>query len=242
MIRAENLFVAAGHTNILSDVSFSIRAGGVTFFLGESGAGKTTVLRTIAGLVPSYTGKIWIAERDVKTLTSAERAKHVGFVFQTWNLFPHLTVLQNCSQPQEVVLGASQQDAALEGLKMLELLDIQAHAYKQVRELSGGQQQRVAIARALCLHPELLLLDEPTSALDPQTKRSLIGIIKKLTERGIAVAISTHDMVLVRALEGDMYFLDDGRIVEQALGGEAVGNDRPRLASFLHHQDSNNLV
>ena len=238
MIYAKNLSVTAGSTTILSDLSFSIRAGGVTFFLGESGAGKTTVLRTIAGLIPSYEGQILIGNRDVKELSPDERAKHIGFVFQTWNLFPHLTVLQNCTQPQEVVLGISSEDAAIEGVRMLELLDIQAHANKQVKELSGGQQQRVAIARALCLHPELLLLDEPTSALDPQTKRSLISIVKKLAERGISVAISTHDMVLVGALEGDKYFLDSGRIVEESLGNIVLSIQKtPRLYSFLHHKE-----
>ncbi len=241
MIRAEHVSVFAGKTTILSDLSFSIRAGGITFFLGESGAGKTTVLRTIAGLVPAYEGSLLIGDKEIRELSPADRAKHIGFVFQTWNLFPHLTALQNCTQPQEVVLGANAQEAAIEGMRILELLDIQMHAHKQIKELSGGQQQRVALARALCLHPELLLLDEPTSALDPQTKRSLIGVIKKLVERGISISISTHDMVLVHALEGDMYFLDKGVIVEKALGGKLVAHEAPRLNSFLHHKDVDSI-
>ncbi len=238
MIRAENISVIAGATTILSNASFAIRAGGITFFLGESGAGKTTVLRALAGLIPEYTGEIFLGERALHTLSPAERAKHVGFVFQTWNLFSHLTVLENCMQPQEVVLGVSREAAEKESLRILQLLDIEMHAHKYIRELSGGQQQRVAIARALCLHPELLLLDEPTSALDPQTKRSFFAILRKLTDQGISIAISTHDMTLVRVLSGDMYFLENGNIVEYAQNGAISVQTTPLLAGFIEHQNS----
>lgn len=235
MIHAKNLTVAAGQTTILSKITFSIRSGGVTFFLGESGAGKTTVLRTIAGLVPVYQGDILIGKQLLADLNPVDRAKHVGFVFQIWNLFPHLTVLENCSQPQMVVLKKDRQEADKESQRILSLLDIQMHADKQIKELSGGQMQRVAIARALCLNPELLLLDEPTSALDPQTKKALIDVIKRLVGRGIAIAISTHDMTLVRALEGDIYFLEQGQIVETALGKRYSEKETPQLFAFLEH-------
>jgi ABC-type polar amino acid transport system ATPase subunit len=234
-ISARNVSVFAGKTAILSDISFDIRPGGVTFFLGESGAGKTTVLKTIAGLIPEYIGEIRLGTQVLGALSPVERAKHIGFVFQGWNLFPHLTVLENCMQPQEVVLGTSVRDARQESMRILQLLDIDSHAHKYVSELSGGQQQRVAIARALCLHPEFLLLDEPSSALDPQTKTALFAILHKLVERGIAIVISTHDMMLVRALAGDMYFLQSGQIVEHAAAQSLSSEQAPLLYSFLSH-------
>lgn len=204
-----------GSSLVLEDISFQLRQGRITTFMGQSGAGKTTLLKCIANVNTEYEGTITRDNRDLKSLTPAERATTIGFVLQQFHLFPHLTVLQNCTYALIQVLGLSEQEANERSLELLKSLGMQAFVDAYPSQLSGGQQQRVAIARALVLQPEVLLLDEPTSALDPESKKSLVTLLLDLNARGITMALSSHDMPFIRKIMDYIYFLENGKVVEE---------------------------
>jgi ABC-type polar amino acid transport system ATPase subunit len=199
---------------ILDDVSFSILDKRITCFIGRSGAGKTSLLKAIGGLYP-YEGSIKIEGVELNTLTPQERGQRLGFVFQQFNLFPHMTALENCTHPLKNLHLVSSQQAEKIARQKLALLGVESFADRYPSQLSGGQQQRVAIARALSLSPKLLLFDEPTSSLDPHSSATLQGIIKQLVSEGITIAFSSHDMNFVRGLLDCVYFMEHGKIIEQ---------------------------
>ncbi|MES2503879.1 MAG: ATP-binding cassette domain-containing protein [Myxococcota bacterium] len=200
----------------LSDVNFEIPKGRITLFMGRSGSGKTSLLRCISNLITDYSGDILFENKPIKSLSNAERAKSVGFVAQQFNLFPHMTVLQNCVQPQRIVLGRSEEEASAKAHLLLSSLGIEQLASRKPHQLSGGQMQRVAIARALCMDAKALLLDEPTSALDPESTGKLREILNILLKNDVSVAISTHDMGFARSVYDRGYFLEGGRILEES--------------------------
>lgn len=201
--------------SVLKDVSFCLPTGRITIFLGKSGAGKTTLFSCITQLQKKYTGTITIDDVDIQKMSSQQRASSIGFVSQQFNLFPHLTVLKNCSQPLQIVLGLSSQKADKRALEMLSLLNIETLRDNCPAQLSGGQQQRVAIARALCFKPQVLLLDEPTSSLDPQNTKNIVDIIQNLCQNNIAIGITSHDMAFVSLMVDRIYFMQEGKIAEQ---------------------------
>lgn len=201
-------------TPILNNVSFELLPKRITAFIGKSGAGKTTLLKCVANLVSQYEGVITSVKGDMKSLTAADRASTVGFVFQQFHLFPHLNVLENCTYALMEVLKLSQDDANQKALTLLDKLHILPLTERYPAELSGGQQQRVAIARALVLEPEVLLLDEPTSALDPESKKGLEALLIELKTQGITIALSSHDMPFIRKIMDRVYFLEHGQLVE----------------------------
>lgn len=198
----------------LDRVSFSIEEGRITQFLGKSGSGKTTLLKCIANLTPNFSGHLSLKDRLIKTMTSRERASHIGFVAQSFDLFPHMTVLGNCVHPQVQVLKRKHDEAHEIAVNQLNHLGMNAYLERYPHELSGGQKQRVSIARALCMNSRLLLLDEPTSALDPESSKKLVDILKTLHQEGVTIALSTHDMSLAKLLQDRIYFMKDGVIVE----------------------------
>lgn len=198
----------------LHKVSLTIPRESVTFLVGPSGTGKTSVLRCIATLENNYQGAILLDGKKVKELTPQERARRIGMVFQAYNLFPHLTALQNCSLALIQTFGMEQKQAHEQSLKKLELLGIEHLTNRYPHQLSGGQQQRVALARALVLEPEILLLDEPTAALDPFNTANLQRIITSLKESGITIVISTHDTEFVKGIFERSYLFDNGSIAE----------------------------
>jgi|SRR5579871_3513113 len=198
----------------LGGVSFTIEEGRITQFLGKSGSGKTTLLKCIANLTSHFTGELTYKGRSIKDMTARDRATHIGFVAQSFDLFPHMSVLDNCSHPQIHVLKRSVAEAKSIAFAQLSHLGMSDFINRYPHELSGGQKQRVSIARALCMNSRLLLLDEPTSALDPESSKTLVEILRVLHKEGVTIALSTHDMSLAKNLMDRIYFMRDGHIIE----------------------------
>lgn len=214
MLRAKQINLTFTQNPVLKNVSVDLLPGRITLLLGKSGAGKTTLLRCLAGLENNFSGQITLDDQDTKQLTLKQRATRIGFVFQQLNLFPHMTVLQNCALPLQKVLLLSREQAEQKALAVLASLGMESFAQSYPAQLSGGQQQRVALARALGLGPKVLLLDEPTSALDPENSLILAQILKRLCKQGIAVVISCQDMTFAKMVLDRAYLLEGGQVVE----------------------------
>lgn len=216
MITVTNVTVTTSSgKKLLENISCSAQAGRITILVGKSGAGKTTLLRTIAGLNSfDYEGSIVVDGVALSTCTSVQRASLVGFVFQDFNLFENLTVLENCVSPMIVVKKQSRSFAVTQAFGFLEQLGIALLHDAYPKNLSGGQRQRVSIARALCLGSKTLLLDEPTSALDPENTSRLVDILKGLCQQDIAILLSSQDMNFVKKIGDVVYLLEDGRLVD----------------------------
>lgn len=219
-------------STILKNVSFEIKKGLITAFIGHSGAGKTSLLKCTANLLPYYAGDISYCGNNLKSLNPVERATAIGYVSQQFHLFPHLTVLQNCTYALVETIHHSKQHAEETAIQMLQMLGLETYSTLYPKQLSGGQQQRVAIARALVLQPQVLLLDEPTSALDPKNRTFLEDILLNLKAKGMTIALSSHDMPFVRNIQNRIYFMEDGQIIEEQ-GGERFSSGKIR--SFLNH-------
>lgn len=193
---------------ILQEVSLEIPENRITLLLGKSGSGKTTLLRCIAHLEKNYTGEILYQGRPLSDLSAKERCCALGFVPQSFALFPHMTLLDNCAQPLKLQGDTS---AKVKALKMLDSLDIGAFADRKPHELSGGQQQRGAIARALVLDPAYLLFDEPTSALDPENTELFIEILRQFNK---GILIATQDMAFAAKVLDRAFFMENGALIE----------------------------
>lgn len=213
MVTIDSLSVLINKQLILNTISCVIKRGHITSFIGQSGAGKTTLLQTIAGLIKPSEGMVTIDGKNIFKLSPSERAHTIGYVFQQFNLFPHFTVLKNCTDPM-VVYGITKKDAETRARIILKKLDMEAHLHKYPSELSGGQQQRVAIARALCLEPQILLLDEPTASLDPTNTEILVKIIHSLKDQGLAIVLSSQDSQFINQIIDHVYYLEHGTIIE----------------------------
>lgn len=229
------LFYKKSRLPALDRVSFSIEEGRITQFLGKSGSGKTTLLKCIANLNSNFTGQLTYKNRPIKSMSSAERASHIGFVSQSFDLFPHMNALSNCSHPQVHVLKRSTDDAKRRALLQLAHLGMNDFIDRYPAELSGGQKQRVSIARALCMNSRLLLLDEPSSALDPESTKKLVEILRTLNKEGVTIALSTHDMSLAKHLLDRIYFMEDGRIVEYFDAQEKEIANTTAIKHFFDH-------
>lgn len=198
---------------ILNQLSCTLNAGSISTFIGRSGAGKTTLLRCIANLESIESGSITIEKKP--TTNSLENDYTLGYLFQQYALFSHLSVLDNCIQPLQVVKKFSYKKAYEQALSTLKQLNIAFLANRKPTQLSGGQQQRAALARTLCMSPNVLILDEPTSALDPQTKQELITIIQKLKQDGLTLIIASHDTNFITQISDYIYLLEQGSITEK---------------------------
>lgn len=223
-------------STILKGISFELKKGHITTFMGQSGAGKTTLLKCIANLQLNYGGIITCDGQDLKTFNSAERASTIGFVLQQFHLFPHLTVLKNCTYALIANLGLMQHEAEYRAIEMLTVLKMQSFIQAFPSQLSGGQQQRVAIARALVMHPQVLLLDEPTSALDPESKKGLISLLLDLNARGLTIGLSSHDMPFIRSVMDHVYFMEQGGLVEEWNSKSEDLSSKVKIKEFLCHQ------
>lgn len=218
MISIKNLVKSFSGTRVLNDISVDIPKGQVVAIIGPSGSGKSTLLRCLNGLETPDEGQILINHQDIlsnKILLRQARQK-MGMVFQHFNLFPHMSVMENLTFAPRKVRGLSQEQAEAAAMTLLEKVGLQGKATGYPIKLSGGQKQRVAIARALAMEPEVMLFDEPTSALDPEMVKEVLEVIKSLSHTNMTVLIVTHEMGFAREVADRVLFLDHGELVEDS--------------------------
>ena len=225
----------------LDTIDLNIKHGEKVVICGPSGSGKSTLIRCINGLEDFDEGKISISGNPQKPKKESYVSDfHIGMVFQRFNLFPHLSVIENLKLGPIKALGLSEKDADTRARKLLERVKIPEQALKKPNQLSGGQQQRVAIARALCMEPKLMLFDEPTSALDPEMISEVLEVIVDLAREGMTMVVVTHEMGFARTVANRVIFMDDGQIIEQNEPEEFFNNpqsDRTKLflSQILQH-------
>jgi polar amino acid transport system ATP-binding protein len=236
MIEFRNVGKFYGSFRALNDVSATIARGEVVVICGPSGSGKSTLIRTINRLEPIDSGQILLDGQDIhRPGLDVDRFRSgIGFVFQQFNLFPHLSVLDNCTLAPMKVHRLSETAARERALALLERVGLADKARSYPAQLSGGQQQRVAIARALAMEPPLMLFDEPTSALDPEMVSEVLLVIRDLAHRGQTLVCVTHEMGFAREVADRIFFMDEGRILEQATPEAFFERPQhPRAQQFL---------
>ena len=241
MISLKNISKWYGQFRVLTDCSTEVKKGEVVVVCGPSGSGKSTLIKTVNGLEPVQQGEIFVNDIQVndKRTNLAKLRSKVGMVFQHFELFPHLSIVENLTLAQVKVLGRDKAAAKEKGLKLLERVGLSAHADKFPSQLSGGQQQRVAIARALCMDPGAMLFDEPTSALDPEMINEVLDVMVELAHEGMTMMVVTHEMGFARKVADRVIFMDEGKIVEDSRKDDFFANpksDRAKdfLAKILH--------
>jgi len=236
LIKTEGLEKAFGKVQVLKGITTEIHKGEVVVIIGPSGSGKSTFLRTLNLLEEPTGGKIYFEGVDItdpKININKHRQK-MGMVFQQFNLFPHMTVLKNMTLAPMKLLKLSKADAEKRATELLDRVGLADRANAYPNQLSGGQKQRVAIVRALCMQPDVMLFDEPTSALDPEMVGEVLGVMKKLAEDGMTMAVVTHEMGFAREVADRVLFIDEGIIMEEGTPEEVFGNPKsPRLKDFL---------
>ncbi|HET9871006.1 MAG TPA: amino acid ABC transporter ATP-binding protein [Propionibacteriaceae bacterium] len=254
MVTAVNVSKSFGSHVVLQGVDLTVDAGEVVCLLGPSGSGKTTFLRLVNQMETLTGGRIWVggeligvAERNGRlyTRTDADIARQrarIGMVFQRFNLFPHMTALQNVSEAPVQVRRVPRPRAREQAMELLELVGLGDRANFYPAQLSGGQQQRVAIARALAMKPELMLFDEPTSALDPELVGEVLGVMRSLASEGTTMIVVTHEMAFAREVADRVVFMDQGVVVEQgAPDAVLLRPSEERTKAFLrrvrHHAE-----
>ena len=236
MVKVKNVNKYFGHLHVLKDLSLDVSKGEVVVIIGPSGSGKSTLLRCLNYLEPVQSGEIWIDGIRLdhhKTNIRAVRAE-VGIVFQSFNLFPHLTALRNLMLAPRVVRKRPEAEVRQAAVDMLTKVGLQDKIDAYPSQISGGQQQRVAIARALAMQPKLMLFDEVTSALDPELVREVLDVMKQLARDGMTMIVVTHEMGFAREVADRVIFMDEGRTIEQGTAAELF--DRPqnqRTKEFL---------
>ena len=236
MIRLEKVNKWYGAYHALADVDEQVGRGEVVVVCGPSGSGKSTLIRTLNRLEPIQGGRILIDGQDIHApgLDLNRFRSHIGFVFQQFNLFPHLNVLDNCTLAPLRLRGLKPAEARSQAMALLERVGLADKAAAFPARLSGGQQQRVAIARALAMDPVVMLFDEPTSALDPEMVGEVLALMKELAEQGMTMIVVTHEMGFAREVATRVVFMDEGRIVEENEPHAFFGNPQnPRLKEFL---------
>lgn len=237
MINLKDIYKHFGNVKAVNGVSLEVKQGEILCLIGPSGSGKSTVLRCINGLEVPESGEVLIdgeplTFQDPKALQS-QRTK-MGFVFQHFNLFPHMTVLDNLTIAPINVQGKTKSDAEALARDYLARVGLSDKESSFPSQLSGGQKQRVAIARSLCMKPELMLFDEPTSALDPEMVGEVLDVMKELAAAGMTMIVVTHEMGFAKEVATRVIFLDEGQIVEEDSPTELFSNPKsPRLKDFL---------
>ena len=236
MIQFDRVNKWYGAYQALVEVTESVDKGEVVVVCGPSGSGKSTLIRTLNRLEPIHGGKIHIDGQDIHAhgLDVNTFRSRIGFVFQQFNLFPHLTALENCNLAPIHLRGLSKAEARDQAMALLERVGLAHKAHAFATELSGGQQQRVAIARALAMEPPLMLFDEPTSALDPEMVGEVLTVMKSLARDGMTMVVVTHEMGFARDVADRVLFMDQGQVLERATP-QAFFNapEHPRAQQFL---------
>ena len=237
MIDLKNVTKSFGDVHAARDVSFHVSKGEIVCLIGPSGSGKSTVLRCIDGLEKPESGTVTIEGEEMAfqepQKLQRQRTK-MGFVFQHFNLFPHMTVLNNLTLAPIQVLGQSPEQARATALELLERVHLSDKKDAYPRQLSGGQQQRVAIARSLCMNPDVMLFDEPTSALDPEMVGEVLDVMKGLAREGMTMIVVTHEMGFAREVGNRVLFMADGALLEEGTPADIFERPQhPRLQDFL---------
>ncbi|MDR1243523.1 MAG: amino acid ABC transporter ATP-binding protein [Deltaproteobacteria bacterium] len=241
VLSVANISKSYGSRLILDDVSLDLARGELKVIIGPSGAGKSTLLQCINGLAPPDAGQIALegAPLDMRNKHALRAFRQcVGMIFQDFNLFDHLTALDNVSIALRKVLGLSPQNAAQRAMLELDRVGLSGRCKLYPAELSGGQKQRVAFARALAMDPKILLLDEPTSALDPELVGEVLEVIRSLAKGGMTMLMATHQMDFARALANEIIFMEHGKIVESGAPSELLApGAATRTMDFCHRLD-----
>ena len=241
LLEIRHLRKAYGEHVVLKDFNLQVRKGEVVVIIGPSGCGKSTLLRCVNGLEDIQGGQVLLGGQPVSRAAKniAQMRQRIGMVFQSYELFPHKTVLENILLAPRKVLRRSRAEAEEEALALLERVELRDRKDDYPRQLSGGQKQRIAIVRALCMHPEILLLDEITAALDPEMVREVLEVVLDLARRGSTMLIVTHEMSFARAIANRILFLEDGTIGEESSDPKAFFDcpATPRARTFLKSFD-----
>lgn len=236
MISIKNISKSFDNIKILENINLEVSGGEIISIIGPSGSGKSTLLRCIIGLEKADSGEVYY-ERQLMNLKDKasyqEIRSHMGFVFQHFNLFPNMTVLENCTLALKEVLHKKDDEANKIAMQYLEKVGLLNKAESYPNKLSGGQKQRVAIARALCMNPEIMLFDEPTSALDPEMIKEVLEVIKELKNQGMTMIIVTHEMNFAKNISNRIIFIEDGHIVEENNSLEFFNNPKTQRAKLF---------
>ena len=236
LIRVENLQKSFGELNVLTGLDIEINRGDVMVVIGPSGSGKSTFLRCLNLLETPTGGSIYFNGKDItskKTNINIHRQK-MGMVFQHFNLFPHMNILENMTIAPIKLLHRSKADAEARAMQLLERVGLADRANAYPKQLSGGQKQRVAIVRALAMEPEVMLFDEPTSALDPEMVGEVLEVMKELARDGMTMVVVTHEMGFAKEVGNRVIFMDEGKILEEAPPQQIFEHpEHPRLQDFL---------
>lgn len=234
MIEIKNLIKSFGSVEVLKGINATIQDNEVVCVIGPSGSGKSTFLRCLNLLEEPTSGEIWLDSKQVEEKHINEIRTHMGMVFQSFNLFPHKSVLDNLTLAPMKVKNVKKEDAEKKALTLLERVGLSDKADYFPSELSGGQQQRVAIARALAMDPEIMLFDEPTSALDPEMVGEVLDVMKGLAENGMSMVIVTHEMGFAREVADRVFFMDQGYIMEEGSPEQIFNHPKnERTKNFL---------
>jgi polar amino acid transport system ATP-binding protein len=239
IVRIENVVKEFGPLRVLNGVGFNVAKGQTVAIIGRSGSGKSTLLRCIAGLETVQSGRIEVCGHEVGLPGSAARAqlrRDVGIVFQSYNLFPHLTVERNITLALTLVKKESKAEATKRAADVLRMVGLTDKIAAYPEQLSGGQQQRVAIARSLALQPQVMLFDEVTSALDPELKTEVLGVMEDLARRGMTMISVTHEMGFARRVADQVVFMHHGKVWETGPTADLFAN--PRTAEFKQFVES----
>ncbi len=222
-----------GGDTVLKSVSLNIKAGERVVIIGPSGSGKSTLLRCMAGLEKTDSGKVWYKGHEIEEIVKYDRTE-IGLIFQSFDLFQHLTALENIMLAPTLVKGMGKEEAKEQALALLDKMHLNERANHYPEQLSGGQQQRIAIARALAMNPKLMFFDEPTSALDPEMTAEVLDVIVDLVQDGMTVVVVTHEMEFARRVGDRIIFMDEGKIIEDLPSSElSSATQNPRIQQFL---------
>ena len=236
ILQVNHLSKSFGSHEVLRDIDFTVAKGDVTSIIGASGSGKSTLLRCINLLETPTSGEVCYHGKNVagRGINAPAYRAHVGMVFQSFNLFNNMTVLENCMVGQVKVLKRSREEARAHAMTYLEKVGMAPYINAKPRQISGGQKQRVAIARALAMDPEVLLFDEPTSALDPEMVKEVLHVMEDLAKGGMTIVLVTHEMAFARRLSDRVVFLDGGTVQEEGTPEEVFAAPKnQRTAAFF---------